>query len=244
MGVDLNLNAFLTPQGQDIPRGVDDFVSLLTLLHSCPGFDVDWVVQEGEHSPRYSVWNNREDFRRIIEARNRIEPDLFNAWSIEASDPRLYSINMHWNGWDPDRLSGEIYQPHPRYGTQPEIYIGMIDAVTRWKRPQHLAFGPMVYLRDHHPLDRARAGIRWMGWLPFDLHPSDVPEAELVRPMNGGVLVVTQMAFWQAWDANPAYSRDAIERAQDVEIRLNLLGVLPTNIELERGDWGVRPQAQ
>ncbi|MFV0293178.1 MAG: hypothetical protein ACK5II_08165 [Paracoccus sp. (in: a-proteobacteria)] len=44
------------------------------------------------------------------------------------------------------------------------------------------------------------------------------------------------MAFWQAWEANPAYSREAIKRAQDVEIRLNLLGVLPTNSELERGD--------
>ncbi len=77
-----------------------------------------------------------------------------------------------------------------------------------------------------------------MGWLPFALTPDDVPEAEIVRPMNDGTLIVTQSQFWQAWEAHPEYSRAAIERAQEVEIRLNLLGVLPTNIELMRGDWG------
>lgn len=156
----------------------------------------------------------------------------------EASEQRLYDLKYHWNNWQPDHLSSEIYHPHPQYGTQAQLYVDLIEAVTAWQRPQHLAFGPGIYMRDHHPLDRARVGIRWMGWLPFALNPSDVPEAELVRPMNGGTLVVTQSQFWQAWEANPDYSRAAIERAQEVEIRLNLLGVLPTNIELARGDWG------
>ena len=93
-------------------------------------------------------------------------------------------------------------------------------------------------MRDHHPLDRTRAGIRWIGWLPFLLTPSDVPEAERVEAMNGGTLVMTQTTFWQAWEANPAYSLAAIQRAQNVEIRLNLLGVLPTAADLASDNWG------
>ncbi|MFM7442581.1 MAG: hypothetical protein ACKO2N_01530, partial [Tabrizicola sp.] len=169
---------------------------------------------------------------------NAEKTESFAIKAAEASDMLLYVPTYTWKtGWV-DQLSCELYKSHPHYGTDVNIYIGLIDTVTRWKRPQHLAFGPSVYMRDHHPLDRSRVGIRWMGWLPFALTASDVPEAEIVRPMNGGTLVVTQSAFWQAWAANPHYSRVAIERAQDVEIRLNLLGVLPTGADLRSGNWG------
>lgn len=87
----------------------------------------------------------------------------------EASEQRLYDLKYHWNNWQPDHLSSEIYHPHPQYGTQAQLYVDLIEAVTAWQRPQHLAFGPGIYMRDHHPLDRARVGIRWMGWLPFAL---------------------------------------------------------------------------
>jgi hypothetical protein len=74
--------------------------------------------------------------------------------------------------------------------------------------------------------------------VPFALNPSDVPEAERVQQMNGGTLIATQMDFWQVFEHHPLYSKEAIERAQEVELRLNLLGVLPTAVELGRGDWG------
>lgn len=239
--VDLMLNAKLTPQDYDFERGVEDFLNLLSLLHKTPGFDVDWDAQENdEHGVRYSVWENPEGYLGVLRKANTAKLDLFSIWATEASDALLYDLKYRWNDWAPDHIIGEINHPHPIYGTHADLYIRLIDAVTAWKRPQHLTFGPGVYMRDFHPLDRARVGIRWMGWLPFDLSPSDVPEAEIVQPMNGGTLVVTQSQFWQALDAHPDYSRQAIERAQEVEIRLNLLGVLPTNLELMRGDWGQR----
>lgn len=236
--IDLTLSMKLTPQNYGFDQGAEDFLSLLTRLRRVPGFDVDWHAQWEENGPLYSVWSDRGGYLEKFRKYNSAENEGFSIWAGEASDLWLYDLKYRWNKWQPDHLSGEIYRPHPQYGTQAQLYINLIEAVTAWKRPQHLAFGPGVYMRDHHPLDRARVGIRWMGWLPFALNPSDVPEAELVRPMNGGTLVVTQSQFWQAWEANPAYSRAAIERAQEVEIRLNLLGVLPTNIELARGDWG------
>ena len=78
-----------------------------------------------------------------------------------------------------------------------------------------------------------------MGWLPFNISASEVPEAEIVQAINDGTLVITQSDFWQPYEKHPLYSREAIEKAQDVEIRLNSLGVLPTMLELEKGDWGI-----
>lgn len=242
--IDLTLRVKLTPQNYGFYQGAEDFLSLLTRLRRVPGFDVDWTAQWKENGPPYSVWSDREGYLEKFREYNSAKNDGFSIWVGEASDHWLYDLDYDWHNQPlrtTDHLSGEIYHPHPQYGTQAQLYINLIEAVTAWKRPQHLAFGPGIYMRDHHPLDPARVGIRWMGWLPFDLASSDVPEAELVRPMNGGTLVVTQLQFWQTWEANPAYSRAAIERAQEVEIRLNLLGVLPTNIELARGDWGQQP---
>lgn len=236
--IDLMLSVKLTPQDYGFEEGVNDFIELLKRLHRIRGFDVDWNSQWEPGGPLYSVWNDPKGYREKFREHNEARSDGFSIWAQESSEDMLYELTYHWNNWNPDQITGEVHRPHPEYGTDPQLYINLIAAVTAWKRPQHLAFGPAVYMRDHHPLDRSRAGIRWMGWVPFDLTPNDVPEAALVRPMNGGTLICTQMRFWQAWEANPDYSREAIERAQEVEIRLNLLGVLPTNIELERGDWG------
>lgn len=244
--IDLSLDVDLPPQNYGFDEGASDFLLMLKQLRRIPGFDVDWFSQWEENGNRYRISNDVEGYLSKFRAHNEKRTESFSIWAHEypgndESDANLYGFRYSWYNRplsSIDMLSGEVYRPHPEYGTDPQLYINLIAAVTAWKRPQHLAFGPGVYMRDHHPLDRSRAGIRWMGWVPFDLTPNDVPEAALVRPMNGGTLIVTQMRFWQAWEANPDYSREAIERAQEVEIRLNLLGVLPTNIELERGDWG------
>jgi len=242
MRIDLSLNVKLPPQNINYIEGAAQFVDLLKRLRRVQGFDVDWIAQMKEHGPKISLWHQSDAYVKMFQERYKDDTDLFSIWSWEESQsqehPKLYDFDYDWNGWSPDHLSGEIYRPHPDYGLHPQNLINMIDVITRWKRPQHLRFGPHIYMRDHHPLDRAREGIGWMGWVPFALNPSDVPEAELVREMNGGTLIVTQSEFWQAWPQHPQYSKAAIERAQEVEIRLNLLGVLPTTVELQRGDWG------
>ncbi|WP_294930870.1 Imm52 family immunity protein [uncultured Paracoccus sp.] len=238
MRTDLALSVKLPLQNYGFEEGAADFIALLTQLRRVRGFNVDWAVQPERDGPLISIWSDRDAYLEIFRENNAGETDLFSIKAPEASDEVLYDLTYRWHDWSPDHLSGEIYRPHPQYGTQFQLYVGLIDAIVAWKRPQHLAFGPFVYFRDQHPLDRSRVGIRWIGWIPFALNPSDVPEAENVQPMHGGTLIATQSQYWQAWEANPDYSREAIERAQEVEIRLNLLGVLPTSLELERGDWG------
>ena len=246
MGIDLGLNVKLPPQNINYTEGAAQFVDFLKRLRRVQGFDVDWIAQMKEHGPKISLWHQPDAYVQMFQERYKDQTDGFNIWAWEESQsrehPKLYDFDYDWQNQPlltVDMLSGEIHHHHPDYGLQPQQFIDMIDVITQWKRPQHLRFGPLIYMRDHHPLDRAREGIGWMGWVPFALTPSDVPEAALVREMNGGTLIVTQMEFWQAWPAHPDYSKTAIERAQEVEVRLNLLGVLPTIVELQRGDWGL-----
>jgi hypothetical protein len=235
--IDLTLDMDLPPQNYDFEEGAADFIVLLENMRNIPSFDVDWGIRPERDGPFLSVRNNREAYLNVFRKNNANKSEFLRIKAVEASAERLYVPSYVWKNYRPDTFSSEIHNPHPQFGTDAQQYINLIDVVTRWKRPQHLAFGPGVYIRDHHPLDRSRAGIRWIGWLPFLLTPSDVPEAERVVPMNGGTLVMTQTTFWQAWEANPAYSLAAIQRAQDVEIRLNQLGVLPTAADLATGNW-------
>ncbi len=94
----------------------------------------------------------------------------------------------------------------------------------------HIRMIPDWYL-DFAPIDVQRIGLGWMGWLPFKLTKEDVPEAEIVHEMHEGTLVVSQMKA-------PEYGDErAIERMQDVEIRLNLLDVLPSGPDMRAGNW-------
>ncbi len=64
----------------------------------------------------------------------------------------------------------------------------------------------------------------------------------MVKPMNGGTFIQSVPNFWQARHLarQPDAVRDkaTIARMQDVEIRLNLLGVLPTVADLTISNWG------
>jgi len=239
MKIDLALNVKLAPQAPDFESGISGFLNLLRSLERLPVFNMGWMAQNCR------LWAQEVEFYDKFKEENsggivgddQLVVRIINPMSKE-SDLTYYFFEQLWQTQFIDTLSGEIYRPHPDYGLHPQNFINMIDVITQWKRPQHLRFGPFIYMRDDHPLDRSREGIGWMGWVPFALNSSDVPEAELVRQMNGGTLIVTQSEFWQAWPQHPQYSKAAIERAQEVEIRLNMLGVLPTTVELARGDWG------
>lgn len=234
--IDLKLAAHFTPLEYGFDEGAQDFLALLRTLEKRPGFNLGWSIKD------FRLWEDQDAY--IDDQRDKqtqIDPDgnSFFLDIIDGSYPEkvYYSLQLMW-GHVTSMLSVEFLRPHPRFGVQTQNLVNLIDVVTKWKRPQHLAFGPVQYLMDHHPVSRQRLGIRWMGWIPFNLTPSDVSEAELVRPMNGGTLIVTQSRFWQAHPNHRDYSKDAIQRAQTVELKLNSLGVLPSGDEINRGDWG------
>ncbi|MFT6451729.1 MAG: hypothetical protein ACJA06_001215 [Halocynthiibacter sp.] len=243
--IDLDLTVKLAPHryGHEYTSyedGAHDFLRLLKMIEHLPICNLGWTMGG------FRLWEQQEEF---------LEDDISLAKTLDYADEsgsigivddvkRLfedeklyYSFQYSW-GLYATSLSGDFRHFRPDYNFTAEHMIALVEAITRWKRPQHLEFGPFDYFQDFHPLDRARRGIRWIGWVPFALNPSDVPEAERVQQMNGGTLIATQMDFWQVFEHHPLYSKEAIERAQEVELRLNLLGVLPTAVELDRGDWG------
>ena len=239
--MDLRLTAQLPHHNYGFDEGAQDFFRVLRMIEKLPGFDLGW------RRTTFRLWgdeagylnNNQERIERLYPEGDHL--DLYvndNAKDIYGEAERIYYVfGYNWGSLD-TRLIGEFRRPHPRYGIQAQQFINLIDIVTKWKRPQHLRFGSTFYLVNHHPLSRQQVGIGWMGWIPFDVPATDVPEAEIVRPMNNGTLIVTQSQFWLPVPGHPNYSKAAIERAQEVEIRLNLLGVLPAALDLNRGDWG------
>lgn len=240
MKVDLNLSVVLRPQQGGFDAGASDFLSLLEQLRRLPGFHVDWFAQWSQDGPQLSAVTEREAYLESFRAFHAGQADQFSIWAHERA-ARLYDLKYEWHNAphaDADRLTCEIYRLPGDRALHAAFFIDLLDIVTAWKPPLHLAFGPMIYLREHHPLDLGRLGLRWIGWVPFALAPSDIPDAEIVREMNGGTLIATQSAFWQAAENHPHYSAEAIARAQNVELTLNSLGVLPTIADLTRGGWG------
>lgn len=243
--IDLGISAYLKPHryGQEYNSyddGARDFLKLLHMIERIPTFDLGWTyggydlwdqvdayLDDSRKASSNSGWSDEEGSIFIID----------NSTKLLASDKVYYEFNYGW-GTIQTSLHGNISRPNPTHGLQLQDLISLVDVITTWQRPQHLSIGPEGYLVNHHPLDRTRLGIRWIGWMPFQLTPDDVPEAEIVRAMNGGTIIITQSRFWQAGERHPDYSADAIRRAQNVELRLNSLGVLPTGPELQRGDWG------
>lgn len=242
---DLILSTELTPHryGAEYAAyedGARDFFNLLHRLEKIPYFDLGWCFKD------IALWAQDEAYiqesKSVSDAAGWADEEgsvstIDNGMKTLGSEKVYYGFDYSW-GATGTRMNGQIKRPHPHYGLQLDHLITLVDAVTRWQRPQHLAFGPSGYLVHHHPLDRARLGIRWIGWIPFAIAPAELLEAEIVRPMNGGTLIVTQSRLWQVGERHPDYSAQAIRRAQNVELRLNALGLLPTAPDIMRGDWG------
>ncbi len=233
--IDLTLQCKFPPLIEDFDAGAARFLSLLRTIERNRFFEVDhWM------SNSINVWEREREFLEDERKRNHeaIEKGQLLGIGAGASlgGAPFLKLRYIWRSRRRDSLSAEVRRAHPVHGTPTQMYVDMVDIITAWRRPMHIRCQPFLYLRDYHPFDRARSGIGWVGWIPFDLSPSDVPEAHRVEPMNGGTLIVSQPDFWQA--GGPDKDDDAIARAQEVDMKLNLLGVLPTIVELERGDWG------
>lgn len=220
--------------------GAEGFLDLLGRLERLRFFDMGWTSLDTR------LWDQREAFLDVHERWN-LERDpesqtlSIGAVSTEAAEGKwaYYHVEHRWGGailW-PTQLIIDIGYPHPVHGLDISLFVETIDAVVAWKRPQHASMAPSTYRMDLQPLDRARRGIGWLGWIPFEVSATDVPEAAIVRPMRGGTFLASQRDWWFA--AGPRKDEAAIARAQALDLRLNYLGLLPTFEELRRGDWGL-----
>jgi hypothetical protein len=241
IGYRLNVN--MQPVWNDFSSGANAFVDWLTRLRAVPSLTIDWVAvweQGGELT--FLLSDTARYLKAFEEHHRKLDRIGFVIWAGDRRADHTADAELEWAVFNRQIATIDIYRADPPFGIDPAQYIDMIRITTAWQRPQHLSFGPTLYHMFDHPLDRSRSGIGWMGWIPFALTSADVPEAALVMPMNGGTFIQSVPDFWQAphLPRQPDAIRDegTIARVQDVEIRLNLLGVLPTAADLATGNWG------
>lgn len=196
--IDLVFNATLRPHRYGAEYlayedGAQDFFRVLRKIEKLPAFDLGWSMAD------ISLWEHESEFLVAAEKDNEAIGHSDEMGYIDINDDAsrkletervFYSFDYSWGEYD-TRLKGTLRRFHPKHDMSADICIGLIEAVTTWKRPQHISIRPTLYLTEHHPLDRMRLGIGWMGWVPFEITPSDVPEADLVRTMNGGSLIMS-----------------------------------------------------
>ncbi len=234
----MQLASYFPPDANGFDHGSKDFLRLLLLAQKLP------IYQRAYDSFFGGPFDDSTNYLDGFRAENLAGPLAGRMFQIHAGAPDdgrpRITFEYTWGepGLTLTRLVVDFTNPAPIPGLLLDLdrYLETIDTVITWKRPQHLRCGPGMYFLNDHPLDKARSGIGWLGWVPFDLTPADVPEAAIVLPMQGGTFVASQRDWWIA--AGPQRDAAAVRRAQALELRLNVLGVLPTTIELRRGDWG------
>lgn len=240
----MRLNFLMSPSSAGFDEGMKAFLELLLELSRLRLFYEGWKFAEliiGDDPSGFIERTRQQNFEKDSSALDRKDLTVFSASAYNEPSSNsgiLCALTHRWGRSDTFvmNLLLEFRGPHPTYGTDISLFRETIAAVIAWQRPQHVSMAWPVYRDEHHPLDKQRSGIGWLGWVPFDLAPSQVPEAAVCEPMAGGTFLASQLGFWFA--AGPNKDADAIARAQALDLRLNALGVLPTTVELQRGDWG------
>ncbi|WP_299302453.1 hypothetical protein [uncultured Litoreibacter sp.] len=240
----MNISFILKPREPEFEPGIEAFLSLMTALGKLRLFQSDWKAYDRpifDGVEAYVARTRDGNFEPDPSELKPAEQEFFHASSYieEPGQTDILAALTYWWGAQAmplNRLNIEIRRPHSTLGTDISLYRDTIAAVIAWQRPQHVSMAWPVYRMEHHALDKARQGLGWLGWVPFELSSTQVPEAAIVEPMADGTFLASQPDFWFA--GGPNKDDDAIAGAQALELRLNALGVLPTSVELTRGDWG------
>lgn len=232
----MDLNVDLVPKLEELEHGLRDFLQILKLLEKHRLFEPVWIGLNNR------LWDDSEGF--LESARQAAAefngPDGFQIFEIlNNPDSSNGATVLHsWNSLpgNTDVLSISIRGPHPKLTYDARLFAGVCEIILDWRPVQHMSLAWPDYRMDLQPLDAHRRGLGWLGWVPFDIAPAQVPEAQICRPMRDGTFIGLQNDLW--FSHGPNADPDAVRRAQALEHRLNRLGVLPTLEELKRGDWG------
>ncbi len=238
----------------DLPRlslnfdvTIKQFLELLRSLEKLRLFDQGWEGlgnklwdEESQFIEAYRAWNDQRD----LSASNPAPSGEFGSAGVlsqttaEDGNYSYYTVELRrgHEAVNGSHLVVDIGYPHPTFGLDLKLYSETIECVIHWLRPYHVSMVGSAYRMEHHALDAQRRGFGWLGWVPFELSSTQVPEAAIVEPMADGTFLASQPDFWFA--GGPNKDDAAIAGAQALELRLNSLGVLPTVVELREGTWG------
>lgn len=226
----------LIPRQEDADEGIQSFLSLLRLLEKQPLFAPFWAGLDTR------LWEETETFQERFREREAEFGDGSGFHIVEVlnnpdgTDGAAVRYSWNTRPGKNDVVTISIRGPHPTLTYDASLFARVCEVILEWRSVQHMSLAWPGYRRDLQPLDQARRGIGWLGWLPFLIQPDQVPEAEICRPMGRGTFLATRNALW--FSHGPNADQQAVQQAQALEHRLNRLGLLPTFEELRQGRWG------
>lgn len=235
----MQMTVDLVPLDLEFEAGAQSFLDVLRVLERGPLFEPAWEALS------HRLWEDEAGFvsaaRQSHEDTTGRPPEkqfgfgaLNNPDGEQGAAVELRAGLAQGAG---DVLSIDIRGPHPSVPYDAAQFASLCDVLLKWRRVQHISMAWRGYKQELQSVDQARRGLGWLGWVPFHVTPDQLPEAQICRPLAYGTFVATQSAMW--FSHGPRADPAAVSRAQALERRMLRLGVLPTVVELRRGDWGV-----
>ena len=229
--MDIELIADTVPVDVPFEEGAARMTTLLRALQRLPVFSEGWRGLDGQ-------WLADGEDAFIAAARDALGEDgleigMYSLVADSGLHPRADGVRAEKYLFSSQFGRAQVLPTHVRLGFRADLVsLTLIHEVMAvlldWDRIQHMAVCDPYYAHMDSPLDPRRRGLGWAGWLPFSVTPEQVPEAAVVQPMGHGTFLAS-VAEWDAEDGS------SIPRAQNLELRLNALGVLPTFVDLARG---------
>ncbi len=234
------LTAHFAHKSETLSEGVHHFLTLAASLVGTNRYVEEWrqVRTPAEHDANtgLSINSEPEEFVQFLRSRDKSD-EMFSFGTLGFSDaiPReaanYYTANLGYSGgtavYSNNRLnfSATNYEPPFEHTLNLQEWLDVISEIVAWRLPLHIGVGSKNYPIYDAVFDH-RAWAGWMGWFPVQIDPATLPGFALTHTIGPGTLVATQET--NVITTDPAQ----VERANEVEIALAELGVLPTQDEL------------
>ena len=103
----------------------------------------------------------------------------------------------------------------------------LTELIVAWRVPRYIQFEAYLYELEGR-VHKHRAWGGWLGWVSQHVDAKDMPSGAVLIPIGTGTFVASQRAQLQSEDP------EQLKQAQQVELALVELGVLPAKDELLR----------
>lgn len=233
--MDIELIADIAPNNLPFAQGAEQIIALMRALQNTSVLSNGW--RDGSGS-----WLADDEAAFIDRAKAQVGEDgleigMYQLWADGGLYKRADGVEAERSLFGAQFGHNTLLPPHVNLGLPAQtatlaLFKQVIGVMLEWSTIQHVKICDPWYAMEDAPLDARRRGIGWAGWVPFALNAGDLPEATLVETLGHG----TFLASSPTWDVSQAAT---IKRAQNLELSLNALGVLPTFEDLATGAWGV-----
>ncbi|MCU0910248.1 MAG: Imm52 family immunity protein [Rhodobacteraceae bacterium] len=237
---DESLYAWFAHRPETLAEGVRQFVMLAKRLIGTNRYVEYWDharnASEQDAGSGLDIVAEPDEFIRFWRSRGKGD-DRFSigttgfSESVPIAGTKYYTAGLNYSGGlHPERNNtlgffGRSYTEPRDHTLTLDEWRAVVAVIVDWRVPLHIGIGSRNY-PIHDAVFDHRAWAGWMGWFPVRIDPVALPDFALTFPIGPGTLVAAQET--NVITTDPAQ----VARAQEVEIALVELGVLPTQEDL------------